>query len=86
MKKRVKRSLLKEIKSISKLKGTIISIRQSEAKGLGHAILQAKELVGNESFAVVLPDRVMHKGENSLVNNLSAMRDKFINLVKVSFF
>tara|TARA_B100000886_G_scaffold326728_1_gene273502 strand:- start:3140 stop:4045 length:906 start_codon:yes stop_codon:yes gene_type:complete len=82
LEKRVKRSLLKEIKSISKLNGTIISIRQSEAKGLGHAILQAKEIVGNESFAVILPDRVMHKSEKNLANNLSAMRDKFIKFGK----
>lgn len=32
------------------------SIRQKEIKGLGHAILQGKEWVGNEPFAVVLTD------------------------------
>ncbi len=34
-------------------------VRQSEARGLGHAVLMAKELVGNEPFAVLLPDDVM---------------------------
>jgi UTP--glucose-1-phosphate uridylyltransferase len=34
-------------------------VRQSEARGLGHAVLQAKELVGNEPFAVILPDDVI---------------------------
>lgn len=32
------------------------SIRQKEIKGLGHAILQGKEWVGNEPFAVILTD------------------------------
>ena len=33
--------------------------RQKEALGLGHAVLVAKDLVGNEPFAVVLPDDVV---------------------------
>lgn len=35
------------------------STRQSEALGLGHAVLCAAELVGNEPFAVLLPDVIM---------------------------
>ena len=34
-------------------------VRQKEAKGLGHAVLMAKELVGDEPFAVILPDDVI---------------------------
>ncbi len=34
-------------------------VRQSQALGLGHAVLQAKDLVGDEPFAVLLPDDVM---------------------------
>ena len=34
----------------------IFSVRQKEALGLGHAILQAADFVGDESFAVFLPD------------------------------
>ena len=34
-------------------------VRQKEALGLGHAVLRAKELVGNEPFAVVLSDDVI---------------------------
>ena len=34
-------------------------IRQKEALGLGHAVLQARELVGNEPFAVLLADDVI---------------------------
>jgi len=34
-------------------------VRQKEALGLGHAVLRAKELVGNEPFAVVLSDDII---------------------------
>ncbi len=34
-------------------------VRQSEALGLGHAILQARDFVGDEPFAVLLPDDIM---------------------------
>jgi UTP--glucose-1-phosphate uridylyltransferase len=34
--------------------------RQSEALGLGHAVLCAEEIVGDEPFAVLLPDMIMH--------------------------
>ena len=71
-------SLLREIKNISRLKSKIFSVRQREAKGLGHAIFQAKELVNGEPFAVVLPDRVMHTAKfNSKKDNLAYMRKNF---------
>jgi UTP--glucose-1-phosphate uridylyltransferase len=34
-------------------------VRQKEAMGLGHAVLMAKDLVGDEPFAVILPDDVI---------------------------
>ena len=37
----------------------ITYVRQAEALGLGHAVLQAKWLVGNEPFAVILADDVV---------------------------
>ena len=78
LEKRVKRSLLKEIKSISSLNISYTSIRQSEARGLGHAILQAKKVINNEPFAVVLPDRVMNKKTfNPRKDNLSQMKKDF---------
>ena len=76
---RIKRSLLREIKNISSLKSKIFSVRQSEAKGLGHAILQAKELVNGQPFAVVLPDRVMNTTKfNPKRDNLAFMRKSFL--------
>jgi UTP--glucose-1-phosphate uridylyltransferase len=55
---RGKTGLLAEVRQIAKLV-RVSSIRQGEALGLGHAILVARELVGQEPFAVLLPDDVL---------------------------
>jgi UTP--glucose-1-phosphate uridylyltransferase len=52
----------KELLEISRKVGTmarISSVRQKEPLGLGHAVLCAKDLVGDEPFAVILPDDVI---------------------------
>jgi UTP--glucose-1-phosphate uridylyltransferase len=55
---RGKTALLELARSVSKL-AKISYVRQPEALGLGHAVLQAKWLVGNEPFAVLLPDDIV---------------------------
>ena len=76
LEKRVKRSLLNEIKAISKLKVKIHSIRQGEARGLGHAILCAKSIIqDNEPFAISLPDMLIQNRKKE--NNLSLMKKNF---------
>ena len=50
--------LLKEIRELSSL-ADICYIRQKEQLGLGHAILTAKDIVGKEPFAVLLPDDII---------------------------
>src|SRR6201989_2105415 len=53
-----KTALLEIARSVSKL-AKITYTRQAEPLGLGHAVLQAKEIVGNEPFAVILPDDIV---------------------------
>jgi UTP--glucose-1-phosphate uridylyltransferase len=53
-----KTALLEIARSVSKL-AKITYTRQSEPLGLGHAVLMAKEIVGNEPFAVLLPDDIV---------------------------
>ena len=55
---RNKTALLDEVRQIAKL-ANVSSVRQGEALGLGHAVLVTRELVGNEPFAVLLPDDVV---------------------------
>lgn len=49
---------LKQAREISDL-ARISYVRQREALGLGHAVLQARDLVGNEPFAVMLSDDII---------------------------
>ena len=51
-----KTEMLETIQSILPKNVTCIYIRQSEALGLGHAVLCAKSVVGNEPFSVILAD------------------------------
>ena len=51
-------NLLKEMRELSSLVD-ICYIRQKEQLGLGHAILTAKDIVGKEPFAVLLPDDII---------------------------
>ena len=53
-----KTALLEVALAVSKL-AKITYTRQAEPLGLGHAVLMAKELVGNEPFAVLLPDDIV---------------------------
>ncbi len=77
LEKRLQRKALKEIIDISKLNIYMQSIRQVEAKGLGHAILCAKRLVGNEPFAIVLPDMLISKKNGNAGDSLKEMRLNF---------
>jgi UTP--glucose-1-phosphate uridylyltransferase len=49
---------LRAVRRVSEV-GTIAFVHQKEQLGLGHAVLMAKELVGDEPFAVLLSDDVM---------------------------
>src|SRR3954451_22747094 len=53
-----KTELLTIARSIADM-ADISYVRQKEALGLGHAVLRAKELVGNEPFAAVLSDDII---------------------------
>jgi UTP--glucose-1-phosphate uridylyltransferase len=58
LEERKKIDLLKIVRSISDMIH-VAYVRQKEALGLGHAVLMARELVGNEPFAVLLADDVV---------------------------
>ena len=78
LEKRLKRQLLEEVRSIVPKGVTIISVRQSEAKGLGHAISCAYPVVGDNPFAVLLPDVLVDQYRADLTtDNLAAMVNRF---------
>jgi len=53
-----KLALLEITRAVSKI-ARVTYTRQAEPLGLGHAVLQAKELIGDEPFAVLLPDDIV---------------------------
>jgi UTP--glucose-1-phosphate uridylyltransferase len=55
LRKKGRKDLLKIVQDISEMV-TLVSVRQKEPLGLGHAILCAKKIVGEEPFAVLLGD------------------------------
>src|SRR5215468_2186929 len=62
LEERGKSDLLDQVREISGL-ARFSYVRQKSALGLGHAVLQARDLVGNEPFAVMLGDDIVDAAE-----------------------
>ena len=78
LEKRVKRQLLEEVRSIVPKDVTIMHVRQGQAKGLGHAVLCGRALVGDQPFAVMLPDVLLADfTADQKTENLAAMIARF---------
>src|SRR5271156_5336627 len=69
-----KKELLEISRKISSL-ARISYVRQKEPMGLGHAVLCAKDLVGDEPFAVILPDDVID-AKTSCIGQLIGVYDQ----------
>ncbi|HEN9524455.1 TPA: UTP--glucose-1-phosphate uridylyltransferase GalU [Acinetobacter baumannii] len=68
-----KLDLLAEITQIVPEHVSVVSVRQSQPLGLGHAVLCAKSVVGQDDFAVLLPDVLVKdsSGQNDLLRMIS---------------
>lgn len=78
LEKRVKRQLLEEVQNICPKDVTIMHVRQGQAKGLGHAVLCARPLIGDVPFAVILPDVLIDGYDSNLKqDNLAQMAQLF---------
>jgi UTP--glucose-1-phosphate uridylyltransferase len=81
-----KNELLKLVRSIMPDDMVCSYVRQPRAMGLGHAVLCAEPLVGNEPFAVLLPDDLMcgpEGGRNVLAQMVDVFQDFPTSLVAV---
>lgn len=67
--------ILKEITDILPPNVSVISVRQPQPLGLGHAVLCARAVTGNEPFAVLLPDVLVKNASGK--NDLSLMIQRF---------
>jgi UTP--glucose-1-phosphate uridylyltransferase len=86
LRERQKLELLKEIESLVPKSGTIIYTRQSEPLGLGHAIWCARDIVGDEPFAVLLADDLI-KSEtpvlHQMINEFDRLRASTVAVIEV---
>lgn len=67
--------LLKAITEILPSHIQVISVRQPQPLGLGHAVLCAKAVVGDDDFAVLLPDVLVKDADSK--NDLFLMMQRF---------
>lgn len=67
-----KTDLLETLQHTNMDSGAIAYIRQHKAKGLGHAVWCARRLIGNEPFAVLLPDDVIAAEKSCLKQMVEA--------------
>ena len=71
-----KEQLMDEIRGIVQ-NYTFAYTRQIEMKGLGHAILTGKSLIGNEPFAVVLADDLCDNDGDSVLTQMTKLYEKY---------
>jgi UTP--glucose-1-phosphate uridylyltransferase len=75
LRERGKHELVEQMRAVADL-AHIVYTRQKQPLGLAHAIYQAKDFVGNEPFAVMLPDDVMD-GETPPLQQLINAYEKY---------
>jgi UTP--glucose-1-phosphate uridylyltransferase len=73
---RGKLELLEIVKGILPEGVSCAYIRQKSPQGLGHAVLCAKQLVGNEPFAVLLADDLIDGGDQSCLQQMATLFEK----------
>lgn len=82
LKKKNNQHLLHLVEDLSNL-ANIHYIRQKEPKGLGHAIYCARTFVGNEPFAVLLGDDIVHSRRPCLSQLMDVFDDKRCSIIGV---
>lgn len=73
LEKKGKSTLLEVVRSIVPDNVSCVYIRQSEALGLGHAVLCAKRVIGNDPFAVILADDLLDGEGRGVVSQMSSV-------------
>ncbi|WP_170384386.1 UTP--glucose-1-phosphate uridylyltransferase GalU [Ruegeria atlantica] len=81
LKAKGKDKLLETLNSTNMESGAIAYIRQHKALGLGHAVWCARRLIGDEPFAVMLPDDVIAADKPCLQQMIEAYEETGGNMV-----
>jgi len=86
LKEKEKEDLLKQIQELVPRTGTIVYTRQHEPLGLGHAIWCARDIVGDEPFAVLLADDLIQTDKpvlSEMVNKFDRLRASIVAVMEV---
>lgn len=83
LEERGKTDLAKKAKECEMADGSLFMTRQQHPLGLGHAIWCAKEAIGNDPFAIILPDDVVLHEKGCLAQMVEAYNTTGGNLVAV---
>ena len=81
LRKKGKLDILEDLKSTNMESGAIAYMRQHKALGLGHAVWCARRLIGDEPFAVMLPDDVISAEKPCLQQMVEAYEETGGNMV-----
>jgi UTP--glucose-1-phosphate uridylyltransferase len=73
---RGKHDLLEQVRNILPDRAACSYVRQTDALGLGHAVLCAKPVVGNEPFAVILPDDLIYGGDEGATSQMAKVYEE----------
>ena len=73
---RGKEDMLKIVRDVVPEGVDCVFIRQPEALGLGHAVMLAQAAVGNEPFAVILPDDLIYNAEKGCIRQMIEVYEK----------
>jgi len=83
LQKKGKTEIYDDLKSKQPLEGTMSFVRQQQAKGLGHAVWCARDIVGDEPFAVLLPDVLVQSKTSCLAQMMKAYHKVGGNIIAV---
>ncbi len=81
---RGKQDMLEKVRSCEMPAGKLFLTRQPKALGLGHAVWCAHQLIGDEPFAVILPDDVFLSKKSCLAQMVEAYNEFGGNVVAVT--
>lgn len=78
-----KTAIFEQMKENQPLEGSVSFVRQQAAKGLGHAVWCARDIVGDEPFAVLLPDVIIQSEPGCLAQMIKAYNTTGGNIIAV---
>jgi UTP--glucose-1-phosphate uridylyltransferase len=83
LEERGKTETLAELRSLAQEPGSIMTVRQQVPMGLGHAIWCARSFIGDEPFAILLPDDLMQCEVSCTAQLAEAYRETGGNVVAI---